>query len=487
MPLLPSPSKFFIALAILFSGICWYLGFGLTGNFWYLIWVAPIPVLYVCFQVSGKQAFAIAFIAYLIGRLSWLPYLLSVAPAPLAIMFTILLPLAFAVLVIGARRVLLVSPHWLAAFAFPVLFTAFEYVMFLLSKDGTMASIAYTQCRFLPVVQVASVTGIEGITFLITFIPSVIAVMVMRYKAKKSVTALTWLTAGIFCIALLFGSVRLADDPADKQVTVPVGMAVINEKIYDSTFSTGTLKQLYIAGLYLNEVSVLATQGAQVIVLPEKVFRVSDSTSPVILKLFEDTAIARHVSIVIGVTKIKQGYLENNAWVISDEGKLLADYEKVHLFEGEIYDTFRTGKDLGLFSRNGSDEGVAICKDFDFQQYILGFGKAKRALVYAPAWDFVRDGWLHSRMAMMRSVEGGYSLVRNAREGRLTINDYRGKLLFEASCESRTQTELLGKVPLENHATIYSSLGDWFGILNLIATAWFIFSMTAKKKAVPSN
>ena len=166
-------SKYFLIPAgIIFSGLCWYLSCGLTGNYWWLLWIAPIPVLLISLHVSPRQAFIIAFIGYLIGRLSWLAYLLSVIPVLPAMLFTIFLPLFFAVIIVLTRKILLTKPHWLSAFAFPVLWTSFEFLLIELSPDGTVGSIAYSQSNFLPVIQIASVTGILGITFLVTFFPS---------------------------------------------------------------------------------------------------------------------------------------------------------------------------------------------------------------------------------------------------------------------------------------------------------------------------
>lgn len=483
MPASSSPSKVFTLLSVLIAGACWHFSFSLSGDVWYLMWVAPVPVLYVSFYLKGWQAFVVAFVAYLIGRLSWLPYLLSVIPAPLAIVFTVLLPLIFALLAVATRRVTLATSHWAAVFTLPVLVTSVEYLTFLFSRDGTIISIAYTQCNFLQIVQVASVTGIQGITFLATLVPSAIALIAYRYKLGRSIRPLAYTTAAILCVALVFGQVRLMGGTTDVTPTSTVGMASIDESVYKNTLEPNSSKEIAIAGLYINEVSMLANNGAQVLVLPEKALIVNDSTAALILQMFADTAKARQVYIVVGVTKIKKGYYENNAWVISDEGKLVTDYQKVNLFEGEAMEGFKPGNAIGLLQRNNQTEGVAICKDLDFQQYIHRYAKAKSGVLYVPGWDFVRDGWLHSRMAMMRSVEGGYGMVRNAREGRLTISDYRGQVLYEARSEAKTTTELTGKFSSYHHTTIYSIFGDWFSMVNLIAAVWFIFIVVRKKRA----
>src|SRR5580700_8069418 len=90
--------KIIISTGIVFSGVCWYLSGGLTGTYWFLYWLAPVPVLFISFNIRGWQAFFIAFIAYLIGRLSWFSYLLTVVPIAVVILFTLIPSLVFAIL-----------------------------------------------------------------------------------------------------------------------------------------------------------------------------------------------------------------------------------------------------------------------------------------------------------------------------------------------------------------------------------------------------
>ena len=195
-------------IAILFSGICWYLSFDLSGNYWYLLWVAPIPALLVSFRSTAKQSFTIAAIAYLIGRLSWLPYLLSVLPVVLAIIFTLLFPLIFALIILVVRKIVLVQQNMWSAFAFPVFFCLFEFIFFSFSKDGTAGSIAYTQANFLSLIQVASITGIIGISFLVTLFPSAIAVAI--YYSHKKKIRLHLLIICLFILATIsYGAIRI--------------------------------------------------------------------------------------------------------------------------------------------------------------------------------------------------------------------------------------------------------------------------------------
>jgi len=178
-------SRLFKPAIVILSGLCFYFGFSLNGNMGWMIWIAPVPVLYYSLDVKPGQAFLIAFIAYLIGKLSWLSYLLAVLPVPLAILYTLLIPLIFAAIVVAARKIVRIARHDFSVLAFPVLFTAYEYLLFILSPDGTATSIAYTQANYLPVIQLASLTGILGISFLLSFFASSVALALYNRQNKK--------------------------------------------------------------------------------------------------------------------------------------------------------------------------------------------------------------------------------------------------------------------------------------------------------------
>jgi len=264
---------------------------------------------------------------------------------------------------------------------------------------------------------------------------------------------------------------------------IQIGMVALDEGAYKGIYAKDNAVKLKVTELYLQEISRLADMGAEVILIPEKVIFVNDSTIREILGKFTTLAASRKIQIIIGGSKDEHGSLLNNAWVISGNGKLLADYQKVNLFEGEVLDGYKTGKTISVFHPGPFNEGVAICKDMDFQQFILGYSKQSPSVLWVPAWDFVVDGFLHSRMAIMRSVEGGFGLVRNARQGRLTISDWRGKVLYEANSENGSHTILLGNISVEPHPTLYARAGDWFGTINLFAAAGFMIFLFTRKKS----
>ncbi|MBS1662079.1 MAG: hypothetical protein JST68_13630 [Bacteroidetes bacterium] len=482
--------KLLLPLSILFSGACWYLSFDLHLHWWWPIWFAPIPLLYTLPTLKWPQALLVSFIAMFIGRLAWLPYLASVLPPLPTILFAILLPLVFAILLLPVRRLLRTAPPALAIISFPATWTAFEFITFLTTRDGTILSFAYTQYDLLPLMQLASLTGITGITFLICLIPSAIAHSLrtqnIRYTLLLAILPTT--------LALLFGLYRL--NIPNNNPPISIGMVCLPQRPAPSSAS------------YLLEAEKLANQGAQIILLPEKVLTLTDSTDLPIADTFRQAARQLNTTLILGCTGNKKGRLTNQAHVFSPQGTEQLNYIKVHLFEGEAFEGFQPGNTPGAFTLTPSSTAepttsttnptptaspipasVAICKDLDFHAYIHSYPQT--SLLFVPAWDFDRDGWWHSRIALTRGIENGYPIARNALQGRLTLSDEKGRLLAESNSEKGDPTILLGKLKPSTNQTLYHRWGDWFGWLIIITALiihlrWSKLPSSAPRNAPPS-
>lgn len=450
-------------LAMLASGACFYLALMLTNPQWWGMWLAPIPVIALSLRSKPAQAFGLAFFARLIGQLSWYTYLNSLLPLPATIIFTLLFPLIFALLILLTRKLILrfAARPMVAVLVYPILYTSFEMLWFLFSRDGTFASIAYTQYDCPPLIQLASLTGLTGISFLVSFGAAAISLAIHYRQSREPFRNMLITACAVMLFVLGFGWLRLSDHPAG--VAGSVGMIAYP---YKTPLNT-----------YLDGISTLAGHGAKIILLPEKVIFVKDSTAAFTRQALSDTARRLGVTIIAGVARVYPDRLKCEAWVFTPDGVQPLTYQKVNLFEGETMEGFTPGKDPGFFDLGALHCGVAICKDLDFQRYLLRYGGRQTAVLWVPAWDFNRDGRLHSRMAMMRAIELGCPLVRNAREGRLTISDSRGRVLSEASTEGDIPASLIAPITLEASPTLYQHWGDWFGWLNLIALAAMLLSL----------
>jgi apolipoprotein N-acyltransferase len=470
--------RVWVFAAIIFSGFCWFISNGLNGNYWYLLWIAPIPIILISLNTSGKKTFLISFLAYLIGRLSWFSYLVSVATLIPAIIFTIALPLVFAIIIVLTRRMIVKTNSWYTVFAFPVFFAAFEWLLINFSNDGTAASIAYSQSNFLPLIQIASITGILGITVMVTFIPSVAAIGWHFRREKTKILPLIVTAFIVIGLAFIYGFGRIK--PVSNKDTVTVGLVVLDE----TTHKMGNLNfqnELEHTKNYALEISKLAARGAKLIVLPERAINVNKETDSATIGILSSCAKTNNVSIVTGYTNFKNEIKHNSALAIDQQGNVVMDYNKIHLVRG-LEDEFVPGKKLGLFAYKNLQLGAPICKDLDFPAYIKQYGRNKVTFLCIPAWDFIVDDWLHSRMAILRGVENGFSEVRTARLGRLTISDPFGRVIAEGNSSNGKATSLIGQVSLNRIDTFYTQYGDWFGIAIIITAITFLLLTLIKRK-----
>ena len=119
---------------------------------------------------------------------------------------------------------------------------------------------------------------------------------------------------------------------------------------------------------------------------------------------------------------------------------------------------------------------VAICKDLDFPATIRSDARLGLRLMLVPATDFESDRWSHARMALFRSVESGFAMVRSVRNGVMTISDDRGRVLARAESGADRITHVIADVPLGSGRTVYQQFGNFFawgcGVGTLALLVW---------------
>lgn len=453
-------------LGLLITGILYFFSTGLAG-IGFLVWIAPIAVLLLAFNYSAKSVGIVAFFAYLLGSLNLLSYLSSLAPIPIVIIALAVPSLFFSLSVLITRYLFLRFKHWLTIFTFPIVWTCFEYILFIVSGQGTFGNLAYTQTDFLPLLQIASITGLWGISFILTLVPSSIVVAwCLRENFKQ--TALAILVSLSLVLSVLgWGWFHLRDNLPTS--TIKVGLAATDKTV--QYFRTDKAEDaLGVVQTYAKFIDELAIKGAKIIVLPEKFVGVAPSYSKELYSILARAAQKNNVTVVAGLNHSGNGKQRNVAVVFSLKGEVEAEYDKMHLLAGFESQYQSSNKPVVLNLEKGL-AAIAICKDMDFPKPASDYGKIGAGIIFVPAWDFVKDGRLHSRMAVMRGVENGFSVVRSAQEGLLTISDYKGRIIAEDSSSRADEVLLLGEISIGTAYTFYSTFGDWFAFLNLLLLA----------------
>lgn len=467
-------NKYAAPFAIALFAILIWFGNGLNP-WWPLLWFAPLPVLLFALRSSSWVAAVVAGVSCLIGSLNFWHYLRVLGAPPvawLAIFSTVAAVFAADVLLFRAlvrRRAL-----WTALLAFPAVWVSFEYVRNLTTSGGTAGSFAYAQLNFLPFLQLASITGPWGMSFLLMLFPAALAVgLHLRSLQPKRALGIVGAAIGVIGVVLVFGAVRLALPPPPGR-DVKVGLIASDLPANVDVADDGAKSERLFRD-YAVEAEKLAARGAQIVVLPEKLGVIVDPHTRVADNIFQPLADRTKSTIVVGVVHIGHPLQYNEARVYAP-GAALRRYDKRHMlppFESK----FKPGTTLVLMPGAHGTRGVAICKDLDFASPARQYGEARVGLLLAPAWDFNIDRAWHGHIAIMRGVEDGFGIARAAKNGYLTVSDNRGRILAEVRSDSAPFATLIAEVPAVHDATLYLALGDWFAWVALTIVAFALIQL----------
>ena len=194
------------------------------------------------------------------------------------------------------------------------------------------------------------------------------------------------------------------------------------------------------------------------------------------------SALAKELNIIIhiGSLAIKNGdKVANRAFMIGQDGGLLARYDKLHLFDvdlpnGETWresNTFTGGVEAVAVDLPEARLGMAICYDVRFPYLFRALADAGCSILTAPACFTKQTGEAHwSVLQRARAIENGAFMISAAQaglheDGRETyghsiIVDPWGKVLAEAGNEPgiimaeidlAAVSDARGKIPALRH------------------------------------
>jgi len=454
---------FLVVSAGLASGGLFYFGTGLHPT-WWTLWLAPVPVLVIAPRLRSDAAFLLGSMAWLVGEMNQWNYVRRDIELPLqiAVLYFVVPALVFGFGVLFARGFLRRGSLFLAALAFPIYWVAYEYLTAIASPHSTWGNLAYTQMKFLPLIQIASVTGLWGISFVVFLFAATVAALLSGAGNLSRRSARGVAVGFLICAVLVFGEWRLQSNPSAKSVAVTLIAKDVPMSVY-----LGTENQaVELLHEYADEVRRVTPTGTEAVVLPEKIGRISERALPEVDALFSSPAAAMRVAIVVGLVRLTPSGAFNSSRFYSPDGKLEANYDKHHLIPG--VEPEKPGHQRVILDQPSGRWGLEICKDMDFPQLSREYAADGAHLMLVPAWDFNLDAWLHSRMAVLRAVESGFALARSARNGLLTLSDNRGRIIAETATVPGRFVSISGKLNVTREQTFYARTGDWFAWLSIV-------------------
>lgn len=439
--------------------------------FWPLAWLAPIPLLIAAIGATRLGALAYGVIAGIASMALMVSYFMELGGIVPVLVITLTKAITWGAMAYAVRGAAKLLPKWAAVFIFPSLMAGIDTLTAVASPHGSAGALAYSQMDFLPAIQIASLGGAPAITFIVTLFASAVAVLL----TKRALIAAA-LPSLLIAAALFFGVTRI---PA-VEPEVPSGprRAVNATLLVGDQFDGVPMEWRTVWNAYTPQIERAADANRRTIMLPEKIAHIPPDERGVAIEQLAEIARRRNVLIIAGVDDETEQGRFNRAFAFTPEN--WQSYDKRHMIPG-FESHFDVGTSSLMFDYENVRYGVAICKDMDFPA--LGREYAGVNVMLVPAWDFTNDAWLHSRMGILRGVENGYAIARDARNGVLTVSDAYGRVTSEAPSGPQTAYDVT--IPTTGPGpTLYARIGDAFGWSMLALAALLIgWTIWARRRA----
>ena len=475
-----------------------------------LAWFAFVPLLIAMSRQGPRTAFKLGFVCGLCayaGILYWINIVMTTyGKLHWTVSFSLYIFLA---------AYLAIYVGWVAFFtrrgetagisplvSFPFLWVGLEYVRAFILTGFPWASLGYTQYRTLPLIQIADITGVYGLSFLIAF-ANVVIYRIIRGMTKKEAGAYPTGSAVVLVLLLAatlgYGFHRLKTPERGDLLRVALTQGNIPQDVkWDPAFQDATIS------VYEKLSRQACAGGSDLVVWPE-------SAAPFYLQndvknaaRIKSLATELKTCMVIGspafeMDKQKTRYL-NSAFLLAPDGGVLGRSDKMHLVPFGEYvplakflpfvnkmvagiGDFSPGAALTPLNTGKGTIGVLVCFEGIFPELSRAYVRAGSRLLV----NITNDAWFgrssapyqHLSMTVFRAVENRVPLVRAANTGITSIIDSRGHI--RGMTQIFKETYLTGEVRLGERGALYTRVGDLFALVCLGA-ALLVVALSFRKK-----
>ncbi|QEC67200.1 hypothetical protein FRZ67_07790 [Panacibacter ginsenosidivorans] len=417
------------------------------------------------------------------------------------------------------------SNSFWATLIFPITYTAFEFISSF-GPWGAWSSIVNTQFEFSWLNQLASVTGIWGISFLVYWFASYTGWLVNLLMVKKPFGKTAFVFPSILFIVLTTGAIRyygndqssnsvkvagitvntipflealykdvnrksIHIDPASSPVSPDLQQAQLSLIPFiehpDSTkfkITLQTLSNIYDSLFALSKKA--ADQGAKIIEWSEGSVITWKGNERSFITRSQNFAKENNVDLLIAMASIETGkitsgkkFMENKAVYIDHNGII-----QNTLFKNKPVPGIEPSKPgdgvIPLIKTDYGNISTSICYDADFPSLMQQLGKQKSGLLLLPSGDWKAISPYHSNAAVYRAIENGNSIFRQVNGGLSIAADYRGKIIASHDYFTPEEKLLIADIPITHVNTIYNIIGDAFGYACLYAFLTTVIALFVK-------
>jgi len=407
--------------------------------------------------------------------------------APVRIIFGCIFGLLYTIPFLLDRALVGRFSGFAATLVFPFANAAFEFLTIWPNPTSTYGSLAYNQFSSLHLTQVASITGLWGVTFLVSWFASTANWIWEEGVDWPRIRRGVAIFAGVMLVVLAYGAIRLTyffPEPGS------VRMHGIVETDYTrTTWETElfplsqTDPQAFRAQMtpvyerYLEATVREAQAGAEIVVWPEVAAEGFKEDLNSVVARAQDIARQEGIYLSVGLNIIGPGSYsegENRLVLIDPRGEILVDYIKYGCTAFNMYSV-----EIPTVETPYGRLATVLCCDLDFPYVIRQVSQKGVDILLVPSFEpTAAHITAHSRMASFRAIENGVSIFRPTAQGISLAIDPYGRTL--GSMDATRVSERVFVVQLPNHrvSTVYSVVGELFGWLAaagfLVIVVWGI-------------
>ena len=396
----------------------------------------------------------------------------------LMLMMSIFISLTFVIDRIFSRKVKGIA----STFVLPSVYVLMEYITVSTNPSGSYGTVAHTQSS-LPLLQLISLTGIWGVTFIVLWTASVLNWLWDNpFDRVKIQQALVVFVVPVTAI-ILFGQIRLSNGIEAKTVRI----ASINiRKTYWDKHLDGNNDSLTqeINNEFLADCDVAASSGGRIVFGTEEIINLPFDRENEFVERAK--VVAQKDSIYVGLPMCifpkdfpRVPPINKITW-ISPQGQLLFTYVKAKPTSGE--GSYGDGV-IRCFDSPYGRIGSAICFDMDFPAFIYQVHTMNIDMMLVPGNDWREITPYHTYVASFRALEQGFNLVRAASRGLSASFNYKGQVLSSQDFYRTDDVILYSDVPMRGQRTVYSVIGDLFAWLCIAGFVIIMVSTLFRRKA----
>jgi apolipoprotein N-acyltransferase len=466
-----------------------------------LAWIALVPLLLAIRSSSWKTAFGQGFIAGLVfytGTLAWVVNAMYLyGKVPLLVSYVVLLLLAaycalYLALFTGLLRWVSTGFSSFFLWGAPALWVSLELARTYLFSGFPWALLGYSQHRQLPVIQVADLTGVYGVSFLIVLVNVLVAALIQTALAHVSIgesrVRVPWVRVTLALVvmsgSLAYGHWRLAPHPAqfsDHALRVGIVQPNVDQsRKWDAAFRRETIDRF-------ESLTTVAAKHSDFVIWPEAatpfLFEVEEDYRDELLRFVREHAVPLLFGSPATIVEKQSNQLRllNSAFLISADGRILDRYDKIHLVPFGEYiplkqiltfldklvvgiGDFFPGSAPEIMQGPGGRFGVVICFEVIFPNLVRHFvdlGADYMVTITNDAWfGHSSAPYQHFSMVVFRSVENRVYFARAANTGISGFIDPFGRVLQKS--DIFTEDVLAGEIRTGGPRTFYTAYGDLF-------------------------